>query len=121
MFSKLLLASVASIGLLLAGPPKANAQVIYACVSSIGNIAIVAANASCPPNVGGTTWTKVTLSQTPGAITASLFSCIAGSVLTNGGPLAGSAGRFGTGLQFGSGVSYANGTTFVLQPGIYQV
>ena len=53
MCSKLLRASVAATGLLLAGPQKASAQVIYACVTSIGNIAIVAsASASCPP--GGT-------------------------------------------------------------------
>ena len=76
MLSKLLLASVAAIGLLLAGPQKAGAQTIFACVSSIGNIAIVGANASCPPNVGGTTWTKISWnasSPQPAATTNLLF------------------------------------------------
>jgi hypothetical protein len=64
MFSKLLLASVAAIGLLLVGPQKASAQVVYACVSSIGNIVMVAANANCPPNVGSATWTKISWNAT---------------------------------------------------------
>jgi hypothetical protein len=76
MFSKLLLASVATIGLLLAGPQKAGAKVIYACVSSIGNIVIVAANANCPPAAGGPTWTKISWnasSAQPAATTNLLF------------------------------------------------
>ena len=66
MFSKVLLASVATIGLLLAGPQKASAQVIYACVTSIGNISIVAGpNAPCP---GGTkiSWNATTSGGMPG-------------------------------------------------------
>ena len=60
MFSKVLLASVAAIGLLLAGPQKASAQTIFACVSSIGSIVIEpTANAPCPPSAGGPTWTKI--------------------------------------------------------------
>ena len=75
---KLLIASVAVIGLLLAGPQKASAEVIYACVSTIGNIAVVTANANCPPAVGGTTWTKISLSTSAGAggaLAASNFQC----------------------------------------------
>jgi hypothetical protein len=71
MCSKLLLASVASIGLLVAGPQKANAQVVYACVSSIGNIAIVAGpNAPCP---GGTKISWNASSAQPAATTNLLF------------------------------------------------
>src|SRR6516225_9579813 len=76
MFSKLLLASVAAIGLLLAGPQKASAQVIYACGSSIGSIVIVAANAACAPSAGGPTWTKIswnTSSPQPISTTDLLF------------------------------------------------
>jgi hypothetical protein len=76
MFSKLLLASVAAIGLLLAGPQKASAQTIFACVSSIGNIVIVAANANCPPAGGGPTWTKISWnasSAQPASTTNLLF------------------------------------------------
>jgi hypothetical protein len=117
MLSKLLLAS-ATIGLLLAGPQKASAQVLNACVSSIGNISILAGpNAPCP---GGT---KTTLSQTPGALGASAFSCDikGGNQLTNGGSLAGSAVNFIPGISFGSGISYTGGPTFMLQPGTYLV
>ena len=76
MFSKLLLASVASIGLLLAGPQKASAQTIFACVSSIGNIVIVAANTNCPLAAGGPTRTKISWnasSAQPAATTNLLF------------------------------------------------
>jgi len=69
MFSKLLLASVASIGLLLAGPQKASAQTIFACVSSIGNIV-------CPLAAGGPTRTKISWnasSAQPAATTNLLF------------------------------------------------
>jgi hypothetical protein len=126
MLSKLFLATVATIGLLLAGPQKASAQVVHACVSSAANSPIIiepTADAPCPPSAGGTTWTKVTLSQTPGAIGASAFSCNikGGNDLTNGGSLTGSAGNFIPGISFGSGISYNNGTTFLLQPGTYLV
>jgi hypothetical protein len=39
--SKLLLATVAAIGLLLAGPQKASAQTVFACVSSAANSPII--------------------------------------------------------------------------------
>ena len=39
--SKLLLASVAAIGVLLAGSQKASAQVVHACVSSAANSPII--------------------------------------------------------------------------------
>ena len=74
--SKLLLATVAAIGLLLAGPQKASAQVIYACGSSIGSIVIVAANAACPPSAGGPTWTKISwtsVARCPFSILAVVF------------------------------------------------
>jgi hypothetical protein len=78
--------------------------------------ALYAASPTCPPN---TTVTSINVGG--GALGASLFSCVAGTQLTDGGSLAGSAGRFGPGVQFGSGIGYAGGTTFLLQPGIYQV
>jgi hypothetical protein len=123
--SKLLLASVATIGVLLAGPQKASAQTVFACVSSAANSPIIiepTANAPCPPSAGGQTWTKVTLSTTPGALGASQFSCVSGSNLTSDGALAGSAGTYNTGVTFGSGINYTpNGLTFLLDTGIYLV
>jgi len=114
MIWKLLLASVAAIGLLLTGPQKASAQVVYACVTSIGNIAIVAANVNCP--AGGT---KITLSQTPGAIAARQYNC---------SPEPQTVANFAAVTLVDSGVSF--GTTlptpvgsfssFLLQPGFYQ-
>ena len=62
MLSKLFLATVATIGLLLAGPQKASAQVVHACVSSAANSPIIiepTADAPCPPSAGGQTWTKI--------------------------------------------------------------
>ena len=123
--SKLLLASVTAIGLLLAGPQKVSAQTVFACVSSAANSPIIiepTANAPCPPSAGGQTWTKTTLSTTPGALGARQFSCVSGSNLTNDGALAGSAGTYGTGVQFGSGIDYTpGGLTFLLNSGIYLV
>ena len=125
MLRKLLLSGLAVTGLLLAGPQKASAQTVFACVSSAANSPIIiepTANAPCPPSAGGQTWTKVTLSTTPGALGASQFSCVAGTILTNDGALAGSAGTYNTGVTFGSGINYTpNGLTFMLQPGIYLV
>jgi hypothetical protein len=63
MLRKLLFSGLAVIGLLLAGPQKANAQTIFVCVSSNPNNAIlgVAANGNCPPNNATVTWTKMAL------------------------------------------------------------
>jgi len=112
MCSKLLLASVATIGLLLAGPQKASAQVLNACVTSIGNISILAGpNAPFP---GGT---KTTLSQTPGAIAARQYNCGDQTVAVGGSVSFVDSGiGFGTTLPTGT-MSF---TSFVLQPGIYQ-
>jgi len=116
MFSKLLLASVASIGLLLTGPQKASAQVVYACVTSIGNIAIVAANASCLP--GGT---KITLSTTPGVLAGAAYQCAAQSIV---GQVALEFTPSLSNINFGSAI-LPSGTppwnSFLLQPGIYQI
>ena len=112
MFSKLLLASVATIGLLLAGPQKASAQVTYACVTSIGNISIVAANANCLPGA-----TKTTLSA--GFLAGRAFKCGAGSVA------AGDNISFNpsmSGVSFGSSISTTGAapwTSFLLQLGVY--
>src|SRR6516225_7337429 len=64
MLRKLLFSGLAVIGLLLAGPQKASAQPVFACVSSAANSPIIiepTADAPCPPSAGGVTWTKVTL------------------------------------------------------------
>src|SRR6516164_3942893 len=120
--SKLLLASVAAIGVLLAGPQKASAQVVHACVSSAANSPIIiepTADAPCPPSAGGQTWTKITLSQTPGPIAARQYSCVPQTVPTgaNVNFLDDDIG-FGTTLPIGSGtVPFTN---FLLQPGFYQ-
>jgi hypothetical protein len=121
MLRKLLFSGLAVIGLLLAGPQKASAQTIFACVSSIGAVVIEpTADAPCPPSAGGPTWTKTTLSTTPGALGASQFSCGGGTSLTQAGPLFGSNGGYTPGVTFGSGITYAPmATNFVLQPGIY--
>ena len=85
MSQKLLLASVATIGLLLAGPQKASAEVIYACVNPIGNIAIVAsANASCPPNVGSATWVKINWNVNAGDQAANVLYTPVLTLLGNG-------------------------------------
>src|SRR6516225_1305328 len=113
MCSKLLLASVATIGLLLAGPQKASAQVLNACVTSIGNISILAGpNAPCP---GGT---KTTLSQTPGAIASRQYIC-PHQLITSGN----SVTFTDSGIGFGTTLPTPAGgfTNFVLQPGTYQV
>jgi len=109
---KLLLASVATIGLLLAGPQKASAQVLNACVTSIGNISILAGpNSPCP---GGT---KTTLSTTPGAVAARLYDCGTQSVAVNGNVSFIDSGiGFGTTLPTGT----TSFTSFLLQPGFYQ-
>jgi hypothetical protein len=65
--SKLLLASVAIIGLLLGGPQKASAQTIFACVnSSSGEIKVVAANENCQNNWKKISWNATTSGGMPG-------------------------------------------------------
>src|SRR6516164_7137563 len=116
--SKLLLASVAAIGLLLAGPQKASAQTVFACVSSAANSPIIiepTANANCPPNTPTITWTKVTLSTTPGPIAERQYNCFAQQVENDITFVA---------SDFGFGTTLPTGTTpfssFLLQPGLYQ-
>jgi hypothetical protein len=117
--SKLLLATVAVIGVLLAGPQKASAQTVFACVSSAANSPIIiepTADAPCPPSAGGQTWTKITLSQTPGPIAARQYRC-GGSVgeINNNVIFSDSGIGFGTTLPVGPPFS-----NFLLQPGFYQ-
>jgi len=115
MFSKLLLAS-ATIGLLLAGPQKASAQVVYACVTPIGNISIVAANANCLSPA-----TKITLSTTPGVLAGAAYQCAAQSI-TADTPILFEPSL--SDINFGSAISpsgTAPGSSFLLQPGIYQI
>jgi hypothetical protein len=65
MLSKLLGSSVVVIGLLLAGPQKASADVVYACVNSTtGLLYIVSATTNCPPPSSGYTWTKISWNTT---------------------------------------------------------
>ena len=60
MLSKLLGSSVVVIGLLLAGPQKASADVVYACVNTTtGLLYVVSATANCPPPTSGATWIKI--------------------------------------------------------------
>jgi hypothetical protein len=67
MLSKLLGWSVAVIGLLLMGPQKASADVVYACVNTTtGLIYIVSATANCPPASSGATWIKINWNATAG-------------------------------------------------------
>jgi hypothetical protein len=120
MFSKLLLASVASIGLLVTGPQKASAQTISACVNSVtGLLYVVTANANCPPASGNVTWTKTTLSQTPGAIASRQYNC---SSLPQTVPLGTNVSFVDSGIGFGTTLPTPVGpfTSFLLQPGFYQ-
>ena len=112
MLRKLLFSGLAVIGLLLAGPQKASAQTIFACVTSIGNISILAGpNSPCP---GGT---KTTLSTTPGAVAAREYDCGTQSVAVNGNVSFTDSGiGFGTTLPTGT----TSFTSFLLQPGFYQ-
>jgi hypothetical protein len=121
MFWKLLLASVATIGLLLAGPQKASAQTISACVNSAtGLLYVVAANTSCPPSSGNVTWTKITLGTTPGgALAGAAYQCVSQQTIAAGGALNFSS----SGVSFGSAISTSGSTfgSFVLQAGTYQI
>ena len=142
--SKLLLASVTAIGLLLAGPQKASAQTIFACVSSAANSPIIiepTADAPCPPSAGGVTWTKVTLGaagppgppgpQGPpgspgppgpgGALAGRAFNCPLPQTIGSGVPISfqpSSLANFGTSI---SPVGTPPWTSFLLQPGIYSI
>jgi hypothetical protein len=114
MFSKLFLASVAAIDLLLAGPQKASAQVVYACVTSIGNISIVAANANCLPGA-----TKTTLSA--GFLAGRAFKCGAGNV-TAGDDISFNPSM--SMVSFGTSIGPTGTgpwTSFTLQPGFYLI
>jgi hypothetical protein len=123
MFSKLLLTSVATVGLLLAGPKKASAQTISVCINSAtGLLYVVAANANCPPASGNVTWTKTTLSQTPGtpgAIAARQYNCSPlPQTVTTGADVT----FVDIGIGFGTTLPTPVGTfsSFLLQPGFYQ-
>jgi hypothetical protein len=60
-------ALLAVIGLLLAGPQKASAQTIFACVNpTTGLIQVVAQNATCPPNWNKISWNATTSGGMPG-------------------------------------------------------
>jgi hypothetical protein len=118
--SQLLLASVTAIGLLLAGPQKVSAQTVFACVSSAANSPIIiepTANAPCPPSAGGQTWTKITLSQTPGPIAARQYNCDSQTVAVGA-----NVSFVDTGLGFGTTLPTPIGSfsSFLLQPGLYQ-
>jgi hypothetical protein len=135
MLSKLLGSSVVVIGLLLAGPQEASAQVINACVNSTtGLLFVVAANANCPPASSGATWTKIswstgTTSGTPGLPAGADFQCAPQTPVSHQllqfssqsqGPLSlnpGSPLSFGTAIGVGSSPF----TNVLLQPGFYQV
>jgi hypothetical protein len=97
-------------------PISAQSQQISACVNnSSGTIHIVGPNGTCSSNERLLTWNATPLG-------ASQFSCASGfNVPSSGGPLAPSGG-YTAGVTFGSGITYTpGGTTFMLQPGIYQV
>jgi hypothetical protein len=124
MLSKLILSSVAVIGLLLVGVQKGSADQLFYCKNpNITNqpLALYTATPTCP---SGTTVTTINVAGPPGtALGGNSFACVHGTTFVgNGGPLAGSAGMFTPEDNFGSsGISYANGTTFLAQPGVYLV
>jgi hypothetical protein len=67
MLSKLLGSSAVVIGLLLAGPQKASADVVYACVNTTtGLLYVVSATTNCPPPSSGYTWIKINWTATAG-------------------------------------------------------
>jgi hypothetical protein len=60
-------ALLAVIGLLLAGPQKASADQVFACVNSTtGLLYIVSATTNCPPPSSGATWNKISWNTTAG-------------------------------------------------------
>jgi hypothetical protein len=53
-------AVLALVGLLLVGPQKASADVVFACVNSTtGLLYVVSATTNCPPPSSGATWNKI--------------------------------------------------------------
>jgi hypothetical protein len=61
-------ALLAVIGLLLAGPQKARAAQVFACVNSTtGLLYVVAATTNCPPPSSGYTWNKISWNTTAGS------------------------------------------------------
>jgi hypothetical protein len=61
-------AALAVIGLLLAGPQKASADQVFACVNSTtGLLYVVAATTNCPPPSSGYTWNKISWNTTAGS------------------------------------------------------
>jgi hypothetical protein len=115
-------AVLAVIGLLLVGPQKASAQTISACVNSAtGLLYVVAANANCPPSSGNVTWTKTTLSTTPGVLAGAAYQC-ANQIFPAGGALVFVPSL--SDINFGSAISTSGmspWSSFLLQPGIYQI
>jgi hypothetical protein len=94
-------------------PISADAQQIFACVSnSDGTLRIVASNTTCRNNEHLLAWS---------AGAASNFFCDpVGQAVSANSPLSFSSGL----ISFGSGISPTTGTqftSFVLQPGIYQI
>jgi hypothetical protein len=69
MLSKLLgCGGVAVIGLLLAGPQKASADVVFACVNTTtGLLYVVSATTNCPPASSGATWIKINWTANAGS------------------------------------------------------
>jgi hypothetical protein len=60
-------ALLAVIGLLFAGPQKASADQVFACVNSTtGLLYIVSATTNCPPPGSGYTWNKISWNTTAG-------------------------------------------------------
>jgi hypothetical protein len=71
---KLLIANVAVIGLLLAGPQKASADVVYACVNTTtGLLYVVSATTNCPSASSGATWIKINWNATAGGQAANVL------------------------------------------------
>jgi hypothetical protein len=61
-------AVLALVGLLLVGPQKASADVVFACVNSTtGLLYVVSATTNCPPPSSGATWTKISWNTTAAA------------------------------------------------------
>jgi hypothetical protein len=73
MLSKLFGSSVIVIGLLLAGPQKASADVVYACVNTTtGLLYVVSATTNCPPPSSGYTWIKINWTANAGGQAANV-------------------------------------------------
>jgi hypothetical protein len=106
----------------MAGPQKAHADgQIYACVNkSSGEIKLVAQNATCKNNELLVVWNVVGPAgpQGPAGVSAfTQFTASNGTTLCCGAATSFSSGISGGGGVGGSGVL----SSFVLQPGVYQV